>query len=58
MTDISELNGVDDAMKVPVLFGNGRSWMAGVNIKSPKIFILPVDDVIRVRTGERGGEAV
>ena len=29
-------------MKVPVLFGNGRSWMAGVNIKSPKIFILPV----------------
>ena len=23
-----------------------------------KIFILPVDDVIRVRTGERGGEAV
>jgi len=23
-----------------------------------KIFILPVDDVIRVRTGERGGEAI
>ena len=23
-----------------------------------KIFILPVDDAIRVRTGERGGEAI
>jgi len=23
-----------------------------------KIFILPVEDVIRVRTGERGGEAI
>jgi nitrogen regulatory protein P-II 1 len=23
-----------------------------------KIFILPVDDVIRIRTGERGGSAI
>ena len=23
-----------------------------------KIFILPLDDVIRIRTGERGGEAI
>lgn len=38
----NQFTEVDGAMKVPVLFGNGRSWMAGVNIKSPKIFILPV----------------
>ena len=23
-----------------------------------KIFIVPIDDVIRIRTGERGGDAI
>jgi nitrogen regulatory protein P-II 1 len=23
-----------------------------------KIFVLPIDDVVRIRTGERGGEAI
>ena len=23
-----------------------------------KIFIIPIDDVIRIRTGERGGDAI
>lgn len=32
----------DGAMKVPVLFGYSAQWMAGINIKSPKLFILPV----------------
>lgn len=32
----------DGAMKVPVLFGYSTQWMAGINIKSPKLFILPV----------------
>ncbi len=28
------------------------------SIGDGKIFILPLDDVIRIRTGERGGEAI
>ena len=28
------------------------------NIGDGKIFVLPVDDVVRIRTGERGADAV
>lgn len=38
----SQFTETDGAMKVPVLFGYGRYWMAGLNVKSPKLFILPV----------------
>lgn len=33
---------IDGAMRVPVLFGNGCYWMAGINIKTPRLFVLPV----------------
>jgi nitrogen regulatory protein P-II 1 len=35
----------------------GRTGTAG-EIGDGKIFILPLDDCIRIRTGERGGEAI
>ena len=35
----------------------GRSGAAG-EIGDGKIFVLPLDDCIRIRTGERGGEAI
>lgn len=35
----------------------GRSGEKG-DIGDGKIFVLPLDDCIRIRTGERGGEAI
>jgi hypothetical protein len=32
----------DANLKVPVLFGYAANWQAGLNIKSPRIFRLPV----------------
>ena len=33
-------------------------WVATGEIGDGKIFIFPVDDVIRIRTGERGVDAL
>ncbi|MGZ3920788.1 MAG: M1 family metallopeptidase [Bacteroidia bacterium] len=39
----NQFTEVDGAMKVPTVgLGNTTQWMASVNIKSPRIFILPV----------------
>ncbi len=38
----SQFTERDGNMKVPVLFGNSPEWMASLNLKSPRIFILPV----------------
>ena len=35
----------------------GRSGSAG-EVGDGKIFVLPMEDCIRIRTGERGGEAI
>ena len=35
----------------------GRSGESG-EIGDGKIFVLPLEDCIRIRTGERGGEAI
>jgi nitrogen regulatory protein P-II 1 len=48
---------VDDAMvdkTVDAIITAARTGRIG----DGKIFVLPVDDVIRIRTGERGAEAV
>ncbi len=38
----SQFTEKDGNLKVPVLFGNSPTWMAAINLKSPKLFILPV----------------
>jgi hypothetical protein len=38
----SQFHEVDGAMKVWTPLGQSAEWMAAINIKSPKIFILPV----------------
>ena len=35
-----------------------RSTVATGEVGDGKIFIVPIDDVIRIRTGERGGDAI
>ena len=42
---------------VDAIIRGGRSGAAG-EIGDGKIFILPLEDCIRIRTGERGGEAI
>ena len=42
---------------VNAIIKGGRSGDKG-EIGDGKIFILPLDDCIRIRTGERGGEAI
>lgn len=42
---------------VNAIIKGGRSGDAG-EIGDGKIFVLPMDDCIRIRTGERGGEAI
>ena len=42
---------------VEAIIKGGRSGPAG-EIGDGKIFILPLDDCIRIRTGERGSEAI
>ncbi|HVU86126.1 MAG TPA: P-II family nitrogen regulator [Pirellulales bacterium] len=42
---------------IQAIIKGGRSGTAG-EIGDGKIFILPMDDCIRIRTGERGNEAI
>ena len=42
---------------VNAIIKGGRTGEAG-EIGDGKIFVLPLDDCIRIRTGERGGEAI
>ena len=42
---------------VAAIIKGGRSGEAG-EIGDGKIFVLPMDDCIRIRTGERGSEAI
>ncbi len=42
---------------IDAIIKGGRSGEKG-EIGDGKIFVLPLDDCIRIRTGERGGEAI
>jgi len=42
---------------IDAIIKGGRTGSAG-EIGDGKIFVLPLDDCIRIRTGERGGEAI
>jgi nitrogen regulatory protein P-II 1 len=42
---------------IDAILRGGRSGESG-EIGDGKIFVLPMDDCIRIRTGERGGEAI
>ena len=42
---------------VNAIIEGGRTGESG-EIGDGKIFILPLDDCVRIRTGERGGEAI
>jgi len=42
---------------IEAIIKGGRSGPAG-EIGDGKVFILPLDDCIRIRTGERGSEAI
>ncbi|MGA2620886.1 MAG: P-II family nitrogen regulator [Thermoguttaceae bacterium] len=42
---------------VDAIIRGGRTGAAG-EIGDGKIFVLPLEDCIRIRTGERGGEAI
>jgi len=48
------LDDKDAARACKVIEETGRTGKIG----DGKIFVLPVDDVIRIRTGERGADAV
>lgn len=48
---------VDDAQVEPVVEAIERAARTG-KIGDGKIFVLPVDEVIRIRTGERGSKAL
>jgi nitrogen regulatory protein P-II 1 len=48
---------LDDAKAEQVVEVMGRAARTGT-IGDGKIFIIPIDDVVRIRTGERGGSAV
>ncbi len=42
---------------ISAVIKGGRTGASG-EIGDGKIFVLPLDDCIRIRTGERGGEAI
>jgi nitrogen regulatory protein P-II 1 len=42
---------------IDAIMKGGRSGPAG-EVGDGKIFVLPLEDCIRIRTGERGGEAI
>jgi nitrogen regulatory protein P-II 2 len=42
---------------INAIIKGGRSGAEG-DVGDGKIFVLPLDDCIRIRTGERGGEAI
>jgi nitrogen regulatory protein P-II 1 len=48
---------VPDDLVHPVLEAIERTAKTG-RIGDGKIFVLPVDEVVRIRTGERGEEAI
>lgn len=48
---------VDDPWVEPVLRAIERHARTG-QLGDGKVFILPVEDVLRIRTGERGSEAI
>ncbi len=52
--------GVNDEFMQPTIdaiIKGGRTGQAG-QVGDGKIFVLPLEDCIRIRTGERGGEAI
>ncbi|MCE5266817.1 MAG: P-II family nitrogen regulator [Planctomycetaceae bacterium] len=52
--------GVNDAFVEPTIqaiIKGGRTGPGG-EIGDGKIFVLPLEDCVRIRTGERGGEAI
>jgi nitrogen regulatory protein P-II 2 len=52
--------GVNDQFLQPTIdaiIKGGRSGTTG-EVGDGKIFVLPLEDCIRIRTGERGGEAI
>ena len=54
------MSSVDDNSSqstVDAIIKGGRTGPAG-EVGDGKIFILPMEDCIRIRTGERGGEAI
>jgi len=42
---------------INAIIKGGRTGQSG-EIGDGKIFVLPLEDCIRIRTGERGGEAI
>jgi len=42
---------------IDAVIKGGRSGAAG-EVGDGKVFVLPLEDCIRIRTGERGGEAI
>jgi nitrogen regulatory protein P-II 1 len=42
---------------IEAIIRGGRTGPSG-EIGDGKIFVLPLEDCIRIRTGERGGEAI
>jgi nitrogen regulatory protein P-II 1 len=42
---------------ISAIIKGGRTGPTG-EIGDGKVFVLPLDDCIRIRTGERGGEAI
>jgi nitrogen regulatory protein P-II 1 len=52
--------GVNDEFLEPTIDAimQGARSGAGGEIGDGKIFVLPLEDCIRIRTGERGGEAI
>jgi nitrogen regulatory protein P-II 1 len=48
---------LEDAKAMQVVEVLGRAARTGT-IGDGKIFIVPIDDVVRIRTGERGGSVV
>ena len=51
---------VDDELLEPTIdaiIRGGRTGISG-KVGDGKIFVLPLEDCIRIRTGERGGEAI
>jgi nitrogen regulatory protein P-II 1 len=48
---------VKDEMVTPVVEAISKAARTG-RIGDGKIFVLPVDDVVRIRTGERGPDAI
>ena len=51
-------NGLTKGMTVSQVVDTIRSAVATGEVGDGKIFIVPIDDVIRIRTGERGGDAI